>query len=236
MMNTLISFLISLSLFLPTDLTYARIKSGAALCDFIGGEYVETAVLPPTFYVAVLKENDDGYCLVSYMDVTGFVKAEALEKVDFTPKTKYADCGFTVSNDSQPANLRSTPSRGDNVVAVMPNGAVGKVIGTAVGDELISGAGGIWYYVRYENGGTLTYGYVYNAHITAEPFGTGSDEREPQKDGGIQDEREQSAFELSPPLQIVLIVALCLPVVLCAFMLRKKKSPKKDSPKTDSQA
>lgn len=238
MMNTIIAFLMFLNLLLPTDLTYARIGSDAVLYDFKDGAYVEVTVLPPTFYVAVLNENEDGYNLVSYMDVTGFMKADAMEKVGFTPKTKYADCAFSVSNDGQGANLRSSPVRGDNVIVVMPSGSGGKIVGTAAGDELISGAGESWYYVRYENGSNVTFGYVYGAHVAAEAFGEGSDESLPPHENDTTEEREQPVFELSPPLQIVLIVSLCLPVVLCVFMLRKKRKPTAtdDAPTPDEKS
>lgn len=212
---------------LPVDAEYACMENGATLYNYSDGVYAEVAVLPKSYFAAVIKQNDDGYTLVSYMDVSGYIKSDQLKKVDFTPKYKYADASFTVSNDSQPANLRSRPDHTDksNILTVMPDGGKGKVIGSIEGSALIAAAGNTWYYVRYENGGDLTYGYVYSAHITPVDFGTNSMEREESgSDGGIEDGQEQPSMEMSLPVQIIFIVALCLPVVFIMLLMFSKKN------------
>lgn len=235
MMKVILTVIAALSVMLPTDLTYAKIGDGAVLFDCVDSSYVEIAALPETYYVALLHENDDGYFLVSYMDVVGYVKSGDVDKVDYTPKTKYADRAFYVDNDSQPANLRRSPKKEDgNIVAVMPSGSGGKVIGTIAGDELISGAGNDWYYVRFENGGEITFGYVYAAHVSASGADANDGEKEAENEQEIATEKEPSVFVPSAPLRIVLICALCLPVVVCAFMLRKKRTDESDKQEQNS--
>ncbi len=223
-MCKILSLIFSLAMILPLDVKYACMEKGATLYSYDGSEYTELARLPGSYYVAVLKESDDGYLLVSYLDITGYIKESELSKVDYVPKEKYASARFTVSNDSQPANLRARPDKDAEVLAVMPNRGSGTLVGTCEGSELISGAGKRWYYVRFENGDNTVFGYVYSAHVSAESFGTNSGEREPASAGEGKDKQEgQPAFEMSLPLRIILISALCLPVLAALFMLRPKK-------------
>ncbi|MCI9031797.1 MAG: SH3 domain-containing protein [Clostridia bacterium] len=229
-MLKIVSIIISFLALLPLDVKYACMENGATLYSYDGSKYTELARLPSSYYVAVLKESDDGYLLVSYLDTTGYIKASELSRVDFTPKQKYASARFTVSNDSQPANLRARPDKSSQIVAVMPDNARGTIIGTISGSELIAGAGKTWYYVRYENGETVSFGYAYSAHLNAESFGTNSGEREPEKtDGNKETQEGQPVFEMSLPLRIILISVLCLPVFAALFMLRPKKKKGENS-------
>lgn len=220
--------LISLVIFsvfaaLPTDVPYAKIGSGTVLYIRENDVYTEAFTLPQSYYVAVISENEDGYSLVSYLSVTGYAPTSSLSKVDFIPKEKYSKATFTVDNDSQPANLRARAQKDATVLAVMPSGAGGTVLGKTRGDELISGAGSTWYYVRYEDGGQFTYGYAYAPHISAQDFGTASTEAEPSESSAMQNGQDAPKAELSLPVRIVIIIALCIPVAVAAFMLRPRK-------------
>lgn len=230
-MIKLFSLLCALTTFaLPTEIDYACMEQGATLFNYADGAYTAVADLPSTYFVAVIKDNEDGYSLVSYMDVSGYVETAKLNKVDFTPKYKYADVAFTVSNDSQPANLRSEPdSTQDNVLAVMPDKGTGKVIGSIQGNQLIAGATNTWYYVRYENEGGFTYGYVYGAHVKPVVFDKNSYEREETQTGGIENEQERPTVEMSLPVQVLIIGVLCLPVLFIMLMMfssKKKRVPR----------
>lgn len=144
--------------------------------------------------------------------------------MDFVPKDKHSSAAFTVSNDSQPANLRSRPDNTtDNVVAVMPDKASGIVIGKTQGSELVSGAGKVWYYVRLTANGGYTYGYVYSAHVKFSGFGISSGEREQPASDSVVSEQGRPATEMSLPIRVTMISVLCLPVVAALFMLRPKK-------------
>ena len=206
----------------PQSAKYACMEKGATLYTLTESGYEQTAFLPATYFVTVVKDAGDGYSLVSYLDVVGYMKNDELSGVDFFPKVKYASARFTVSNDSQPANLRLRPGKDSPVSEVMPSGESGTAIGTIEGDELISGAGGKWYYVRYESGGEYRYGYVYGAHVSVEAFGENTFEAEPSPPSHVTEKQEPSYSGLSLPLQTVLIVCLCTPVTVGAFMLRRK--------------
>ena len=212
---------------LPVDLDYACMERGATLYERTGGVYRELAVLPPTYFVAVLETGGDGYCLVSYLDISGYMKESELKRVDFVPKTKYAQSRFTVTNDSQPANLRALPFRESEVSSVMDSGGGGRVIGYRDGDELIKGAGKRWYYVRYERGGDFVYGYVYSAHVTPEPFGVNSGERETPQVSDPAYTQDPPTVELSPAAVAVITPALWLPLLAVLLMLKPRKD---DSP------
>ena len=223
-MSKFLSLIFAAAMFLPTDVTFACMENGARLYALENGRYREIAELPPSYYVAVLKDEEDGYALVSYLDVVGYVKADELKKVDFVPKDRHSKATFVVDNDSQPANLRSLPdSKTGNIVCVLPSAASGSVIGHIEGSELISGAGKRWYYVRYDDGDKGVYGYVYSAHIRKVEYGKSSGEREPQSESGTETQQGRPVSEMSLPVKIVLIVSLCLPVVGAMFMLRPKK-------------
>lgn len=223
-MIKLFSFLAALSLFaLPTDVGYARIESGALLYRLSDGVYTKVCTLPEGYHVAVISETDDSHFLVSYADITGYIQSADLKQIDGIPKQKYADCRYLVDNDSQPANLRSRPNKDGEIVCVMPSGSGGKIIGTIEGDELIGGAGKLWYYVRYEEGNNITYGYAYCAHISAEGFGVCSSEVEPKAESAVQNGQDKPKSEMSLPVKILIISALCAPLVVVACLLRPKK-------------
>ncbi len=136
--------------------------------------------LPAGYFV--LQNSDDapdGFISVVYDDLTGYVKADSVQQVDYTPVTKYEKTVmFDCDNDGQPVNLRKEPKRSAEVLTVLSPDSVGHCYGSIEGDALIADAGKLWYYVNV-NG---TRGYCYYAHIKVPPTPPNIIEKEPPPD------------------------------------------------------
>lgn len=166
----------------------------------------------------------EGYISVAYDDLEGFVKASAVQAVDYRPVTKYeTTVKFKCNNDGQPVNLRSSPERSAQILKVMSDASSGRCYGTTRGEALIAGGDSLWYYV--ENDGMR--GYCYYAHVSVTPTPPNIIEKEPDPEPDPEPS-QPSAAEVSGPSSmsstaaIILIVALCLPVPFIMFYLFRK--------------
>ena len=187
----------------------------------------EVVFLPAGYFVL---QSDvaapDGYIGVTYDDLTGYVRADAVQAVDYTPKTKYElTARFTCDNDGQPVRLRAAPKKSAEVVAVLEYNASGRLYGEIKGDALISGAGTDWYYVSI--GGKR--GYVYYAHVKADDIPPNIIEKEPEPEPEVPADTTPQIDEddgMPTTAAIIFIVALCIPVPFIMYYLFKK--PKND--------
>ncbi len=166
----------------------------------------------------------DGYLKVVYDDIDGYVRSDSVKQVDYTPVTKYeTKVKFRCDNDSQPVNLRSEPRRAANVIMVLAATDGGHSYGATLGDELISGAGNVWYYVNV-NG---TRGYCYSAHIEVESTPPNIIEKEEPPNVPTDTKPVTEEPESMPGVAaIIFIVALCLPVPFIMFYLFRKPKEK----------
>ncbi len=182
--------------------------------------------LPAGYFVLQTDgEQKDGYVCVIYDDITGYVKADAVTAVDYTPVTKYeTTVTFTCDNDGQAVNLRAAPQRAAAVLTVLDPSASGHAYGTITGDALIDGAGNTWYYVNA--GGTR--GYCYAAHVKVTPTPPNIIEKEPPDDEEpappVNAEPKNEFMNITTA--IIFIVALCVPVPFIMFYLFRR--PKED--------
>lgn len=165
----------------------------------------------------------DGFILVAYDDLTGYVRADKVNAVDYRPVTKYeTTVKFKCDNDGQPVNLRAAPNKSAEILTVMPNAAEGHCYGSTAGDALIAGAGTQWHYVAYEG----LRGYCYGAHVRvdATPPNIIEKEPDPKPDAPTTTEPsdDQPEKNMSTVTAIIFIVALCIPVPFIMFYLFRK--------------
>lgn len=179
----------------------------------------------PAGYFVLQSDTDapDGYIKVAYDDIGGYVKAESVRAVDYTPVTKYeTTVRFVCDNDGQPVKLRAAPKKSAEVVAVLPDAERGRCYGSIGGEPLISDAGSTWYYVNASG----TRGYVYYAHVAVDATPPNIIEKEPdpvpETPVDVKPKTDDTAQNMSTTAAIIFIVALCIPVPFIMFFLFKK--------------
>lgn len=192
---------------------YGILKDDAVLYSDAGLSRAITT-LPSSYFVILIGFNGSAY-RVSYLDIDGYLSAAAIEPVDYEPKYKYASAGFTVTNDGQSANVRSSPDHTqNNIVTTLESGARGLYYGTVKGTSLIPEVGDLWYYVRYSSEPYL-YGYIYKSQITAETIPANIIERvEPPAEP-----QEPTDF-----VSYIIIAALTIPALVIMLFVFKKPS------------
>lgn len=187
------------------------------------GEMTEIVDLPAGYFV--LQSGLDapsGYISVVYDDITGYVKSDEVEAVDYTPVTKYEKTAtFTCDNDGQPVNLRAAPEKSAEIITTLPKTQSGRSYGTTTGEALIGGAGTTWYYVDVDG----QKGYVYYAHVKVAPTPPNIIEKE--KDPvtevpTVAPATVSSEQNMSATAAVIFIVALCIPVPFIMYFLFKK--------------
>lgn len=188
----------------------------------------EVVFLPAGYFVLQSDATaPDGYIRVTYDDLDGYVRADHVIAVDYTPVTKYElTAKFTCNNDGQSVRLRAAPKKNAEVIDVLNSSASGRLYGSIHGEALIDGAGTEWYYVA-ANGKR---GYVYYAHVKADDIPPNIIEKEPE------DPPPDTPTDTTPQITeddgmpttaaIIFIVALCIPVPFIMYYLFKK--PKND--------
>lgn len=195
------------------SVSYALIGDNCAL-------YIDEQTLSPLFYlpssyfVKILQESD-GIYKVSYLDVVGYVKTDAVSKVDYEPKYKFPqNNATTVHNDGNTVTMRSSATHlKDNVIAKLDDNSLVTFYGLREGSSQIETLGNNWCYVK--NGDN--YGYVYNLYVkipTFEPNDYTKKEEYPSV-------TVTSSLSLSPTHSSVIIIALCALVSLLLIMALK---------------
>ena len=191
-------------------------------------ELAPIVTLPTGYFVLQSTEDaPEGYIAVVYDDLKGYVKADSVQAVDYTPVTKYElTVKFRCNNDGQPVNLRAEPRRTAQILSVLSPDDSGRCYGSITGDALIAGAGNTWYYVN-ANGAR---GYCYCAHVEVDATPPNVIEKEPpEEDEPTAAEPQQTEEEqsISWITALIFIIALCIPVPFIMFYLFKK--PKETS-------
>lgn len=192
--------------------------------------------LPKTYFVAILGEND--YALqVNYLDISGYVAPSSVTRVDFEPKTKYADeSTVALSNDGHSVNVRALPDHtSDNVLTSLSDGTTLYCYGKTAGSKQNPLIGNEWYFVRFDENGTLKTGYVYSLYAAFTPpadcvVEKVVAEQTPTTDGdndrGEFTDKVKNATGFSI-FEIALICTLCVPVVVIMILLYR--APRKNT-------
>ena len=199
--------------------TYARLNQNAVLYNG-AGEIICT--LPESYYAVICGEESAGAYPVSYLDLSGYIKSSDITPVNFEPVTKFASATVRPNNDGMPVNLRSKPTTSESVIlcSVPPDSEL-TLYGSRNGDELFSGAGQEWQYVKYSSGNGDIIGYVYSPQLTSAVIPPNSGEavvkpsqQVTEQDAGLSLSRNGSialAVLLSVPAGIIMLVLFYRP-------------------------
>ena len=187
-------------------------------------------MLPITYFVKLLGDENDLYYKAEYKGIFGYVKKSEVSCIDKTPVTPYANnISFRIFTPSG-ANLRTSPNETNgisNLVTTIPFMCTNlEFYGQALGEEAISYKGNVWYYCKYVKDNKDYYGYVYSPLcdlLTNIPQNTETYEYiTPNFESISQNTENQDKFlSISTPLQIVIIIAVCLPCILIIYFLFK---------------
>ena len=182
--------------------------------------------LPENYFVAVVGDGEV-YLEVSYLDITGFILKSSVTQVDYEPKYKYHESALvSLSNDGHEVNVRSAPDHtADNVIAVFPSGERLFYYGVMQGTSQVKEVGNDWYFVRfYDSNGEVNRGYVYSLYCSADPIPENTIEpANPPKDENDVSVTKPETLILPVSKEVVIIIALCVPVVIITFLLFHKR-------------
>ena len=225
------------------DLSYALLSENTILYhENDDSSLSPICFLPSTYFVRVAGEEKNGYYPVVYDDLTGFVKAEHLNKADYEPVTKYAYATLTLSNDGNPITIRSSPDHqnDENILARLDSGCSLKYYGKMFGSAMISAVGNEWYYISFSVNGQKMHGYVYSLYTIATPILDNDIQKvvEPENEenlpppnndiaqGATSDnvsDDNKTPETISGVREAIIILALCMPVIVVVCILFKKE-------------
>ncbi len=219
------------------DASYALMNGETPMYALVGSEYVPLTSLPATYFVRIDgEENAAGYVAANYFDINGYVRAAAVERVDYEPVTKYATKHkLSVHNDGYAVNLRAQPSHLEsNVLLSIPSGSELYYYGTVDGTAQVEAVGNKWYYVRYSGAGNEVRGYVYSLYCTAETIPTNVIEKvevvlpDPPADLPVDGDEplpdddqvtDDGGFSPTRNQEIILVSAMCLAMIILMYLL-----------------
>lgn len=198
---------------------YALIGDDATFYLTVGTTPKPLFVLPSGYFVRLTGESDGDYLAANYLDLTGYVRSSAVEKVDYTPRYKYAESNsLTINGDGHAVNLRSSPDHtAANVLTELPDETTTYFYGTILGSAQIPAIGDLWYYVRTSANGTR--GYVYSLYANAKPVPANVIEREPTEAADTTAERTDESGGYSARDEIIIVISLCIPAIVVMYLL-----------------
>ena len=185
---------------------------------FDGTSYTALFMLPETYFVA-LEQRGEEYDRVSFLDLEGYVRSGAAESVDYEPVSKF------------PASGSAELIKSVSSVWLYADARLSSVIGevTAADDIFLYGTApsGNAFYVRvgtpddyirgYLSGDAVTVTYPPTNDISA----VAPSDPDPEPSPEPSDPSPQA--DLSPFVQIVLVISLTVPAFLLVFLLSAKR-------------
>lgn len=190
-------------------------------------------VLPKTYFVQVVgNAGDDNnlFFVAYYMEKNGYVKKSDVQVVDGVPLVPYASSfSFRVFVPSG-LDLRSTPSTAVpfNIIINVPYLETNLVyFGSMNGEEMIAQKGTEWYYCKYISGANTYYGYLYAGLCDLLPqIPQNTEFFQPIDDEifanpNLDKLTTAQTPKLAQEIQILLVIAICIPCVFVIWLLFK---------------
>ncbi len=172
-----------------------------------------------TYYVEIISNYNEILYKVDYNGISGWVEKDKVKKVKGVPENPYPN-DIKLTTYEKNCYLRSTPTKEDNVLSVVPSNFNGlKFIGMTYGEQIGDFDDNIWYYVEYLG---LT-GYVYNAYISS----INTIFPNTEKLTFTNDDFEDVVNPLSDGTTVIVIVALSLPTFIIIYLLYKTPKTKR---------
>ncbi|HEY8443791.1 MAG TPA: SH3 domain-containing protein [Clostridia bacterium] len=178
--------------------------------------------LPETYFVEVLEQVDQVFYKVRYDDIIGYVKFSAINIKDYEPASKFPTNLFlTVSGDIT-ANIRALPDTSSEIVASLPSGANLQYYNKIKGQELKAGSH-YWYYVKIQNGAQTKYGYIYEEYVDVQNEILIPNDISPKPVKPINDPDEKLNQTYNFWTQLLIAIAICVPVVFFIYLIFKPR-------------
>lgn len=215
--TAIIASLLSAPVSADTFVTYAYLPTPVILYD---AQDTPVCTLPATYFVVLCGDSSGGKYPVNYSELSGYVKAAEVETVDYEPVTKFPKLTAKVNNDGMAINLRDTPgASGGKIICTVPPDAVLTLYGSRQGEELFTGAGSVWQYVRYTApDSTEFFGYAYSPQLKCDPIKPNVIEKVVKEEPPTANETP-SSFTLSDKGNIILAVAMCVPAGIIMLII-----------------
>lgn len=199
-------------------------------------------LLPKTYFVKILGEENEEFYKATYIDQNGYIKKSEIRFIKETPISPYADnLSFRVFAQHGLA-LRSSPYTSTstiNIITTIPFLETNLIYyGTRIGEESIIYKGNIWFYCKYKSGEQTLTGYVYSAYCDLLPTIKDNQEEVTYIDPPSFDIKAEQTIapqdklsEFETPAQVAIIVLVSLPCVLIAYFLFKPTLVAQTNPK-----
>lgn len=171
-----------------------------------------------TYYVEIVSKYNESFYKVNYNGVNGgYVLIDEVKKVKGIPENPYpSDIKLTTYDKN--CYLRSTPSKEDNTISIIPSKYNGlKFIGMTYGEQIGDFDDNIWYLVEYLD----IQGYIYNEYIAS----INTIYPNTEKLSYSNNDYDKIINPLSNNTAIIIIIGLSLPTLIIIYILYKK--PKK---------
>lgn len=214
---------------------YARItKSNIAFYKQPYGSNDNILFYPEiTYFVELLAPQQDSFFRVKYMDIEGYILASDLVFVSGEPQNPYpTNIGLKVLANGG-INLRSSPIASDGPFNILCSLSFLesniKYIGKTFGEEYAPAMGDTWYYCTYISGQENITGYLYSVYCyPLADIARNTEELQivdqpyfPDETTPTQTDQTDRISSLPMPVQILLIVVVCLPCILIVYLLFK---------------
>lgn len=172
-----------------------------------------------TYYVEILHTYNEDFYKVNYNGTTGYVKRNAVKKVDGTPSIPYPN-NVKMKTINNNVYLRSTPSKSNNTLSIIPANCTSlKFIGYAYGEQVDDFRDNVWYYVNYLD----IYGYVYSEYISE----ISNIPQNIENLSLLSDDYLDITNPLSNASCLIIISVLLAPTLILLLLLYKKPSKRK---------
>jgi len=188
--------------------------------------------LPQSYFALVTGEHGEFYEVLFY-DLTGFVRKNAVTKVDFEPVTKFATGTLNVITDANSINIRLLPEVNDtNIIGQASRGSQLVFYGTIQGTPPQGHTNSTWYFIRFINSAHETaWGYIHAANVASNSIPPNNIEKVMVY---ADDPPVFNPGETLMPdyIMIITIVALCVPVAIIMLLIFKKPKNTKKTPRS----
>jgi hypothetical protein len=178
--------------------------------------------LPETYFVEVLEQVDQVFYKVRYDDIIGYVKFSAINIKDYEPVSCFPSNLFLTISGDITANVRALPDATSELVATLPSGASAQYYNKTLGQELNSGSA-YWYYIKIQNGAKTQYGYVYADYVAVQNEIIIPNDTSPKPLPSVQDPEEKLNDTYNFWTQIIIALAICIPVVFLIYLIFKPR-------------
>ena len=204
---------------------YAKVKSGCLLFKTIDSTKTSPEnvlfEIPESYFVSILSEANANIFKVKYDNFTGFVDSSCITKTNITPASPtLKNITFAINSDSA-TQLRSEPSADSNtnVLTTIPANTQNiNYIAKISSSVPTGGTSDVWFFAEYcpeSNPTSVYYGYIYSERTTnLTPILANTEADPPPPEPDIIENDSFENYEIPTLTKIILISAICLPVVI----------------------